>query len=287
MGGILFGLGPIQALREVSSPFWDAFFFAVTSTGDVVFFLAAMVLIYWLWDKRLGLFLGILLLASGALNGYLKSLFGSPRPPTVYHTPFPLASNGFPSGHAQTTAAFWSTIALRSRGIWVPVAAAMVTAVAFSRVYLGVHFVGDVLGGVAIGLGLGVVGYLGYRASFWDRLAVPQKLILAVVLPSALGVVLLVAGEAPYLFWGLLAGLSVGYVLEAEWVGMARPHGSDAAALRIGVGLLTVAAFGGGGLQLTHPVLVLSYYLGLGLFVSLVLPWIFVRLEERLRRANR
>ncbi|MEE8199364.1 MAG: phosphatase PAP2 family protein, partial [Thermoplasmata archaeon] len=180
-----------------------------------------------------------------------------------------------------------SGIALVFRRVWVPVAVVMVGLVAFSRVYLGVHFVGDVLGGVAIGLGLGVAGYLVFRASFWGRLAVPQKLILAVVLPSALGTVLLVLGEASYLLWGLLTGLSVGYVLEGKWVRMTRPGGADAVALRIGIGLLAVGVPTLIGIQLSDPVLVLPFFLAMGLLVSLILPWAFVRLEGIIRRANR
>ncbi len=287
MGAFLFGVAPIQALRQVSSPLLDAFFVVITSTGDLLFFLAVVGLIYWLWDKRLGLFLVVLLLAGGLLNAYLKSLFGLPRPPSLFHKPFPLASNGFPSGHAQTAAAFWSGIALVFRRAWVPVAVVMLSLVAFSRVYLGVHFVGDVLGGAAIGLGLGVAGYLVFRASFWGRLAVQQKLILAVVPPSALGVVLLVLGEVSYPLWGLLTGLSVGYVLEGKWVGMERPKTTDAGALRVGVGLLALSAWTFAAMQLSHPLLVLFSFFGLGLMASLTLPWVFVRLEKVLRRVNR
>ncbi len=72
---------------------------------------------------------------------------------------------------------------------------------ALSRVYLGVHFVGDVLGGVAIGLGLGIAGYVGFRASFWGRLGVTQMLVLAVSLPAAFGGVLILLGQAAYPFW--------------------------------------------------------------------------------------
>ncbi|MCJ2532106.1 MAG: phosphatase PAP2 family protein [Candidatus Thermoplasmatota archaeon] len=287
MGEFLFGVAPIRALWEASSPFLDAFFVIITSTGDVLFFLAVVVLVYWLWDKRFGLFLGSLLLVSGALNGLLKTLFGLPRPPSFFHRPFALASNGFPSGHAQTATAFWSGIALVFRGGWVLAAVVMTALVAFSRVYLGVHFVGDVLGGVAIGLGLGLAGVVGFRASFWSRLTVSQQLILAVLLPAALGGVLLALGEAPYLVWGLLTGLSVGYVLEGEWVGMMRPGSADAGALRIGLGILVVGGLASLGLSLSDPFLVLPFFVVLGLTVSLVLPWAFVRLERAVLRANR
>jgi membrane-associated phospholipid phosphatase len=287
MGEFLFGVAPIRALWEVSSPFLDAVFVAITFSGDRLFFLVVVVLIYWLWDKRLGLFLSSLLLVSGALNGFLKTLLGLPRPPSFFHRPFTLATNGFPSGHAQTAAAFWSGIALVSRGAWVLVAVVMTALVAFSRVYLGVHFVGDVLGGVAIGLGLGLAGYVMFRASFWSRLTVPQRLILAALLPAALGGVLLALGEAPYLVWGLLTGLSMGYVLEGEWVGMKRPRRLDAGALRIAVGIPAVGGLTLLGLRLSDPMLVLPFFFVLGLVVSLVLPWAFVRLEKVLLRGRR
>ncbi len=287
MGEFLFGVAPVRALWEVSSPFLDAFFVVITSTGDVLFFLVVVVLVYWLWDKRLGLFLGSLLLVSGALNGFLKTRFGLPRPPSFFHRPFALASNGFPSGHAQTATAFWSGIALVSRGAWVLVGVVMTALVAFSRVYLGVHFVGDVLGGVAIGLALGVGGYLGFRASFWGRLSVPQKLILSVTLPAAVGILLLVLGEAPYAIGGLLTGLSLGYVLEGEWVGMTRPRSAGAGALRIAVGLPLVGVLTLLGMGLTDPRLVVPLFLAVGLTVSLVLPWAFVRLENVLLRGKR
>ncbi|MFQ5553714.1 MAG: phosphatase PAP2 family protein, partial [Thermoplasmata archaeon] len=237
----------------------------------------------WLWDKRLGLFLIVLLLVSGTLNAVLKAFFGLPRPPAGLHkTVPPLTGNGFPSGHAQTSTAFWSAIALISRGWWILLAVAMITLVAFSRVYLGVHFVGDVLGGVAIGLGLGVAGYVGFRASFWGRLRVPQRLVLAVVLPAAFSGVLLLLGEAAYLFWGLLTGLGVGYVLEEAWVGMERARTVGSALLRVAIGIPAVGGLALLGMRFSDPMIVLPLFLVLGFAVSLVLPWAFLRLEKAL-----
>ncbi len=117
MGDFFFGVDPIQALQRVATPFLDALFVAITSTGSLLFFLTAAALVYWLWDKRLGLYLSVLPLASGAVNAYLKALFGLPRPPPVFHKVVPpLMDNGFPSGHAQTSTAFWSGLALVLRG---------------------------------------------------------------------------------------------------------------------------------------------------------------------------
>ncbi len=283
MADFFFGVDPIQALQRFATPFLDALFVVITSTGSLLFLMTAAALVYWLWDKRPGLYLSVLLLASGAVNAYLKALFGLPRPPAVYHKVFPpLTDNGFPSGHAQTSTAFWSGLALVLRGGWIPLGVVLTALVALSRVYLGVHFVGDVLGGVAIGLGLGIGGYVGFRASFWGRLGVTQKLVLAASLPAAFGGVLILLGQAAYPFWGLLTGLSVGYVLEGEWVGLRRAQSAAAGALRLSVGIPAVGVLALLGLRLTEPILALPLFLSLGLTVSFVLPWAFVRIEDLL-----
>lgn len=96
------------------------------------------------------------------LNVGLKHLFARPRPglpePLVHITTF-----SFPSGHAIASTVFYGMLCMlvfahtRSRAWRAPtlgVAIAMVLLVAFSRVYLGAHYVSDVVAGVAEGLAL-------------------------------------------------------------------------------------------------------------------------------------
>ncbi len=93
------------------------------------------------------------------LNAGLKKVFLRPRPhlqdPLVH-----LATLSFPSGHAVASTVFWGALgalvfaATRSRALRVlavAVAVAMVLLVTFSRVYLGAHYVSDVVAGVAVG----------------------------------------------------------------------------------------------------------------------------------------
>jgi undecaprenyl-diphosphatase len=88
------------------------------------------------------------------LNHVLKGLVDRSRPPdaigldAVVGVP---GSPSFPSGHAMTAFATAGAIALLVPRLRVPVLA-LAAVVAFSRVYLGVHFWLDVLVGAALGL---------------------------------------------------------------------------------------------------------------------------------------
>jgi diacylglycerol kinase family enzyme/membrane-associated phospholipid phosphatase len=62
-------------------------------------------------------------------------------------------STSFPSGHAASAFAFATAVGLERPRLRVPMAG-LATAVAFSRVYTGVHYPGDVLVGAAIGAGV-------------------------------------------------------------------------------------------------------------------------------------
>lgn len=84
----------------------------------------------------------------------------------VYASAEPASTGAFPSGHAATATVFWGLAAVDltvgQRRDRIAAAAAIVVVVAFSRVALGVHYPGDVLGGVLVG---GV--YLG--GALWVR----------------------------------------------------------------------------------------------------------------------
>jgi len=94
-------------------------------------------------------------LAADALAGLLKDVIPRARPPHVYPHPAPLVSDphshSFPSGHAATSFACATVLALRfpraAAGFYV-----LAAAIAFSRVYVGVHWPTDVIAGAALGI---------------------------------------------------------------------------------------------------------------------------------------
>ena len=114
----------------------------------------------WLWRKKgrgeLALQLIVVSMGSLIMNAGLKDAFGRPRPDLWEHRG-QYAWSSYPSGHAIVCASVYFTIALmlfRERGWRWPFAAVtmLMGVVLYSRLYLGVHWPTDVVGGLLIGL---------------------------------------------------------------------------------------------------------------------------------------
>lgn len=93
------------------------------------------------------------------INGIVKSVFRRRRP--VWQTEHPLRlrrprTSSFPSGHA--TSAFTGAVLLSENDPLWPMYFVVAPVVAFSRVYVRAHHASDVVAGIAIGVGLGIVG---------------------------------------------------------------------------------------------------------------------------------
>lgn len=111
---------------------------------------------------------------SALLNHLLKQVFGRERPNILRLVVETSAS--FPSGHSMTSAAVCTTLLLlvrrhirRGRGALSAVCVLLPLLIGVSRVYLGVHHAGDVLGGWLLGAAIGAVLYAVWEHRFADR----------------------------------------------------------------------------------------------------------------------
>jgi len=85
----------------------------------------------------------------------LKGVFGVERPSARYAEPRPLVpaphDGSFPSGHAATSFAAATVLTLYLPR-WAPLWILLAVAIGFSRVYVGVHYPLDVVGGAVLGV---------------------------------------------------------------------------------------------------------------------------------------
>jgi membrane-associated phospholipid phosphatase len=141
----------IVAVQGLLAPL-DRAMIAVTALGDEAVLGALAVAVYATGRRRAAFSLCGALLASAALNLVLKFALRLPRPPAELQRVAAL-DYAFPSGHAQLATSFWTLLGSRIRPrLVVPLGAAVVSVVCLSRLYLGVHYLGDVLAGVAVGV---------------------------------------------------------------------------------------------------------------------------------------
>jgi undecaprenyl-diphosphatase len=110
-------------------------------------------LLYRRWGV-LGLTIVAVALADWSAMG-LKALFDRERPPLRYAEPDPLVrtphDGSFPSGHAATSFAAATILSFAFPRL-APYLFVLAAAVAWSRVYVGVHYPLDILGGALLGV---------------------------------------------------------------------------------------------------------------------------------------
>lgn len=127
----------------------------LTFLGSTEFFILVLPAIYWCFDSRLGLRLSVILLLGNGMNFLLKTTFRFPRPFWFDSRVIPLSSEksfGMPSGHAQNTLSLFGMAASQQTRKKVTLAAGiLILLIGISRIYLGVHFITDVLSGWIIG----------------------------------------------------------------------------------------------------------------------------------------
>lgn len=195
---ILHSVELILAVQRISSPFLDILFRGASFLGSEFFYFAVLVFLYWGKHRRLAFRLALLVLFSLYLNFLLKDFFQIPRPQgeglRILEQPEDFS---FPSGHAQSVTTFWFFLAFMMCKPWLYfLAGSLAVLVSLSRLYLGVHFLQDVLVGSFLGITLAFLGFLCLQ--FFSRWKFPRlyplpllfvaMLLLFFYAPSPLGV---------------------------------------------------------------------------------------------------
>jgi membrane-associated phospholipid phosphatase len=246
---VLLGTEIIEALQSAISPTLDLPFILFTSLGEDYIYMSLIAITYWCFNKKAGVKLSYVLLVSAYLNYWTKMSFKMDRPPSEYRIMLKDAiTYGFPSGHAQSAVTFWGWAGLKIRKAWTRIVFfVLIFLIGLSRIYLGVHYPGDVLGGMLFGAVFLVVAYktipyLESRLSSIPRCLRDYltPLICIFLFGLSLAVFPEITRGNSALICGTLFGFSFGFSLESKHANISMDVNRWTKAIRSVVGLSTI-----------------------------------------------
>lgn len=182
----MFSISFLEAIQQFDPPGWSLLMRFISSLGMVPFLLTIIYAVCFGFDFRRGVVMLNILAWTALFTNLLKAEFDYPRPPDLSenisnHIPAKndwkespaelgffqwiphkiLAETrnddwdrqGFPSGHTSTQTALWLSFIILFRKPWVYwTGGSIIVLTMLSRMYLGMHFLADVLAGLVLGV---------------------------------------------------------------------------------------------------------------------------------------
>jgi membrane-associated phospholipid phosphatase len=251
----MFQTWPNLALQSLMSDAMTSIMWRVSDMGYEPFLAGVVAVLMFGVHFRRGFLVLQLLLWSALVNSALKSWLALPRPVHVDSRVVDIANGatspftdmgartffggipdevvrhvrsvirpgsdefGFPSGHVQSTAALWGAVGiLWDQRLILKLAPVVVLLMAVSRMYLGRHFLGDVVGGAIVGVLL-LTAFVAARRTAWDEvLFQPDTTALRAAAPNAAAWLFLVGAPLAALYAlperaGMMLGVNAGFLL--------------------------------------------------------------------------
>jgi membrane-associated phospholipid phosphatase len=223
---VIFEPWPTDVIRGVLPGLGDIFLI-ISQFGSEIIIIGLLLTLYWAVNKREGILATYLLVFALLINYWLKIIIAKDRPPVSNWYPGADAPNySTPSGHSQFSATLYGWFAARIKKIWVAFLAVIITfLVGISRVYLGVHYLGDVLLGWGIGI-ITVIAFVYLEKPIREFLSRYNQENLLMGLAIIGFLMILIASLLPQppndnfgAYGGLTIGLALGLALENRFVG--------------------------------------------------------------------
>jgi membrane protein DedA with SNARE-associated domain len=197
---VIFNKPVFELLRSMRHPYSDRFFVAVTLLGDgMMLSISGFIIFIWLyfqkrhrdafyWAAAIAIFL--------IVPNIIKNLIYFPRPSGLLHAS---STSSFPSGHTFFSIVYYGFLATligthlptKYRRYPYTIAATLISLVAISRVYLGAHWLTDVLASLFLGYTFLALLTLFYRRKV-VTISVKKLTILAVTVTVAVWMCVLV-----------------------------------------------------------------------------------------------
>ena len=211
----------IRLIQLLRNPVFDFLFYWITQLGDQIVFIGVAVILYWTIDKKFAHKFVFAFMISAVFNTALKLFFKRIRP--FYYQgisseeAWRTSGYSFPSGHAQAAGVLGFTALYaeeKTHVKWLKwIAWFIIIMVPFTRMYLGQHFLSDVVVGVILAIGLTMVSF-----KLVDLMKDEEHIYTLMLVPLFILAMFFYHSHDLYIAAGGFTGFAVGYYTEKRWI---------------------------------------------------------------------
>lgn len=276
-----------QGVQSWINPFCTLLMQAASLVFSSAGIMAITAWLYWGRREKESFYFASLVVFSALFSQALKDFFQRPRPAFSNSGISDFESHSssdfsFPSGHATLAGGVFGYLEKGLKANWKILLLAAALAVAFSRVYLGAHFLSDVVVGLVLGFFVG-------KLNLWFRqktermhfriTRLKEELLLFALVTASVAIVLFLK---EFVLAAVIIGYFAGYSLWREM--MLRQSAKGVAGMAAGFAVLGVLYFASesvGELALRYLILAL-----MGFWVSFLYPWAFEIFKRGLEKKH-
>lgn len=235
----------ISFLQSFSSDILNLIMMIVTSFGSLYFIMFFILLIYWCYNKEIGYKLALIISCSMVLNSIVKGLVQTPRPIGVEGIvsigTYTALGYSFPSGHTQNITTFGTSLFIFTKNkLMFIISVILMVLVAISRLYLGLHWPVDILGGLILAL----IVSISLNELFIKLNSFKINILIALlILIFSLGFLFISKDKMGYDYFnsmGLISGIYLGHLFERRFVNFSPSSSNTDNIMKLIIGSSTV-----------------------------------------------
>lgn len=231
----------IKYIQSGANKFYDTFFSLITNFGEEIFFICVFLIFYWCVSYKYAFKFALFYLTSVLINNAIKAVVNRPRPWQASDeviNKLEASGTSFPSGHSQgvsciTTYAVYDCFKYKPFKKWANITLLIVAIilcllVGFSRMYLGQHYLTDVIAGLILGvLVIFLLNFLfdkisnKFKTKFNLEITFSVLSLLMLVFVVVVGTAEIVSYHTAltiFRYAGMLVGTTLGYILSVRLI---------------------------------------------------------------------